>query len=102
MYFVKKKDAELQRVKKEAAITKVILGAMASSESIWNAKQIQIEANKLTNVKISIKTVLWVLKKKFKMSYRRIKRVAHAGNSEQNKVLRFLYSLKMIQLYRDQ
>ena len=36
---------------------------------------------------------------KFRLSYRRIKRVSFAGNSERNKVLRSLYAQKMLQVY---
>ena len=39
------------------------------------------------------------MKKKFKLSYRRIKRVVHAGNSERCKVLRQLYARKMLELF---
>jgi len=42
------------------------------------------------------------MKEKLKLSFRRIKRVAHAGNSERCKVLRHLYARKMFQLYSNQ
>jgi hypothetical protein len=48
-----------------------------------------------------LRTVSTVLKTKFKLSYRRIKRVSHTGNSERCKVLRHIYALKMVQLYSE-
>jgi len=41
------------------------------------------------------------MKQEFRLSYRRVKRVAHAGNSERCKVLRHLYARKMFQLYSE-
>ena len=39
------------------------------------------------------------MKEKYRLSYRRVKRVSYTGNSEQNKVLRSLYAQKMLQVY---
>ena len=50
---------------------------------------------------MSLSAVLRVLKKKFHFSFRRIKRVAHVGNSEKNRVLRHLYARKMLKIYSD-
>ena len=50
---------------------------------------------------MSLRAVLRVLKKKFRFSFRRVKRVAHVGNSEKNRVLRHLYARKMLKIYSD-
>lgn len=60
-----------------------------------------MDASRRTGAKVSLKAVSNILRKKFKFSYRRIKRVAHAGNSEKNKVLRHLYARKMLQIYSE-
>ena len=39
------------------------------------------------------------MKGKFKLSFRRVKRVVKAGNSERNLVLRSLYAQKMLEIY---
>ena len=39
------------------------------------------------------------MKRQYGLSYRRVKRVAHVGNSERNRVLRSLYAQKMLQVY---
>ena len=44
--------------------------------------------------------VLNVLKSKFQLSYRKIKRVPFTGNSERNKVMRSLYAQKMLKVYQ--
>ena len=54
---------------------------------------------KSTGVKVSKRSVLALLKTKYNLSYRRIKRVPTTGNSEQNKVLRSLYAQRMLQVY---
>ena len=48
---------------------------------------------------VSAYYVLDVLKKKFRLSYRKIRRVPFSGNSERNLVLRSLYAQKMIDVY---
>ena len=48
---------------------------------------------------VSAYYVLDVLKKKFRLSYRKIRRVPFSGNSERNLVLRSLYAQKMINVY---
>ena len=42
---------------------------------------------------------MFVLKKRFALSFRRIKRVQGVGDSERNRVLRSLFAQKMLQLY---
>ena len=48
---------------------------------------------------VSAYYVLDVLKKKFRLSYRKIRRVPFSGNSERNLVLRSLYAQRMLPLY---
>ena len=43
--------------------------------------------------------VLRIMKLRYQLSYRKIKRVPFTGNSEINKVLRSLYAQKMLQIY---
>ena len=50
-------------------------------------------------MKVSTHKVIGVMKMKFGMAYRRIKRVPLQGNSERNKVLRSLYAQKMLSIY---
>ena len=48
---------------------------------------------------MSGRAVIASLKAEYGLSYRRIKRVPFAGNSEKNRVLRSLYAQKMLQIY---
>ena len=48
---------------------------------------------------VSQKMILRIMKDRYRLSYRKIKRIPYTGNSEQNKVLRSLYSQKMLQIY---
>lgn len=41
-----------------------------------------------------------VLKTKFHLSYKKIRRIPFTGNSERNKVLRSLYAQKMLKVYQ--
>ena len=43
--------------------------------------------------------MLGTLKGHFKLSYRKVKKVSYSGNSEYNRVRRFLYAQKMLELY---
>ena len=98
-YFINKKEKELQRAKNETGIVQTISEALATQTRIWNAKQIQIETSKVTKSKVPIRTVHQIMKRKFKFSFRRIKRVSQPGNSERCKVLRHLYARKMFKMY---
>jgi len=99
--FIKKKEAELKRSNDEAAIICSVSAIIASQSSIWSAKQLRLKTKEMTNVQVSTRAVLNVLKTKMKLNYRKIKRVAHAGNSERCKVLRHLYARKMFQIYKE-
>ena len=50
-------------------------------------------------MKVSKNMVLRIMKLRYQLSYRKIKRVPFTGNSEINKVLRSLYAQKMLQIY---
>ena len=43
-------------------------------------------------MKVSARAVIHVMKSKYGLGYRRIKRIPYLGNSERNKVLRCLYA----------
>ena len=43
--------------------------------------------------------MLAVLNTKFGLSYRKVKPIPYAGNSERSKVLRSLYAQRMLQIY---
>lgn len=60
--------------------------------SIWSAKQVRDIVNEKTGLRVSVFKVLNVLKNQMKLSYRRVKRIPFAGNSERNKALRNLYA----------
>jgi len=65
---------------------------MNEKRSIWSAKQVKDIVKEQVGLKVSAFKVLNVLKNKMKLSYRRVKRVPFAGNSERNKALRNLYA----------
>ena len=48
---------------------------------------------------VSTRAVLATLKGQFKLSYRKVKKVSHSGNSEYNRVRRMLYAKKMLEIY---
>ena len=52
-----------------------------------------------TGIKVSKTAVIRTMNEDYRLSYRRIKRVSFAGNSERNKVLRCLYAQKMLQVF---
>ena len=41
-----------------------------------------------------------MLKKKFRLSYKKIRRIPFSGNSERSKVLRSLYAQEMLRVYQ--
>ena len=65
---------------------------MNEKRSIWSAKQVKDIVKEQVGLEVSAFKVLNVLKNKMKLSYRRVKRVPFAGNSERNKALRNLYA----------
>ena len=60
--------------------------------SIWSVKRIIDKVKLLTGINVTKRQVLGIMKGKFKLSFRRVKRVVKAGNSERNLVLRSLYA----------
>ena len=67
---------------------------------MWSVKQLQGLVKEQYDRSVSACTVLDILKNKFQLSYRKIKRVPFAGNSERSKVLRSLYAQKMLTVYQ--
>ena len=64
--------------------------------SIWSVQKAVDKVKLVTGVKVSKRQVSSVMKGKFRLSFRRVKRVVKAGNSERNLVLRSLYAQKML------
>ena len=50
-------------------------------------------------MQVSRRRVITVMKSKFGLAFRRIKRVPQQGNVERNLVLRSLYAQKMLSIY---
>lgn len=67
--------------------------------SIWSVQRAVDKVKLLTGIKVSKRQVSSIMKGKFRLSFRRVKRVVNAGNSERNLVLRSLYAQKMLQIY---
>ena len=52
-------------------------------------------------MQVPIRTVAKILKTKFRLSYRKVKRVSTQGNSERCLVLRHLYAREMLKIYSE-
>ena len=74
---------------------------VSARQSIWSVKAIQGLVKEETNCAVTPSVIRQVLKSKFKLSYRKIKRVPFQGNLERNKVLRSLYAQKMLTVYQE-
>ena len=96
---IKKKEAELRKAQQQSAVVSCIAQQITAKKSIQSAKAIQEQVEKLSGLQVSTKTVLGTLKGHFKLSYRKVKKVSYSGNSEYNRVRRFLYAQKMLELY---
>ena len=60
--------------------------------SIWSVQRAVDKVKLLTGIKVSKRQVSSIMKGKFRLSFRRVKRVVNLGNSERNLVLRSLYA----------
>ena len=89
---VKRYAAELKRSQIQVAIVAVVRRLIDERKSVWSTKQVQQLVKTEFNMTVSAYYVLDVLKKKFRLSYRKIRRVPFSGNSERNLVLRSLYA----------
>ena len=96
---VQKRARELAALKRHVLLTSYISHQLATCSRVWSAKKVHEEVQKLSGVKVPLRTVMHVLKKNFKLSFRSIKRVSSCGDSDSNKVLRSLFAQKMLQLY---
>ena len=81
-------------------IISIVRDVLASRQSIWSIKHVQDLAMKKFGLSFSSYMVRCVLREKFSLSYRKIKRVPFVGNSERNKVLRSLYAQEMLKVYK--
>ena len=67
--------------------------------SIWSVKQVQDLVKEESNCVVPSYIIRGVLKTKFNLSYKKIRRIPFTGNLERNKVLRSLYAQKMLEVY---
>ena len=96
---LKRQKREINSQYKDKIISEIVTRLIASSKSIWSAKQIKQAVYQQYGLKVSIKQVIKVLKQSFKMTSRKVRRIPYPGNFEQNKVLRCLYAKTMLKLY---
>ena len=89
---IKKRHAEIRKVREHVALEGVISENIMSKEYIWSSEQIQAQVKEIAGIEVSKRAVADTFKKKFKLSYRQVKRVSFSGNSEHNRVLRSLYA----------
>ena len=83
----------------QAAIIRATKGLIDQGKSIWSIKHIKDLVMKESTISVSISMVRNVLREKFALSYRKVKRVPFSGNSERSKVLRSLYAQEMLKVY---
>ena len=69
-------------------------------QSIWSVKLIQDLVKEKSNCFVPSYMIRHVLKTKFNLSYKKIRRIPFTGNLERNKVLRSLYAQKMLSVFR--
>ena len=69
-------------------------------QSIWSVKLIQDLVKGEYNRVVPSYMIRHVLKTKFNLSYKKIRRIPFTGNLERNKVLRSLYAQKMLSVFR--
>ena len=97
---VKRRTKELTRSLNHEAIIAVVRRMINEKQSIWYVKMIQDLVKQESNRDVTPHMVRHVLKTKFKLSYKKIRRTPFAGNLERNKVLRSLYAQKMLSVYQ--
>ena len=90
--FLRKRDIELRKNQQLRLIMATIDNKISTKESIWSVRSIIQQIKSCTGISVSIKNVIKVMKERYRLGYRKIKRVSLAGNSEQNRVLRSLYA----------
>ena len=96
----KRRGRELARSQTQAVLIAVVGQMIEDRQSIWNVKQIQGLVKEKHDLAVPANLVLAVLKKQFRLSYRKIKRVPYSGNTERSKALRSLYAQKMLAVYQ--
>ena len=97
---VKRRVKELRKGHDLAAIVSTIKELVSERCSIWSTKQVRGLVKERTGLTVSTSKILHVLKRQLQLSYRKVKRVPFQGNSERNKVLRFLYARRMLEIYQ--
>ena len=80
--FINKKKNELRKKLQKEAIKRAIENRLRSEESIWSAKNIADQIRRDNGLKVSQRLILQTMRKEYRLSYRRIKRVPFTGNSE--------------------
>ena len=96
---MKLRTKELRRAQREAAVISVVRKMIVEKQSIWSVKLIQDLVKNETGCIVPAYMTRSILKKKFNLSYKKIRRIPFTGNLERNKVLRSLYAQKMLKVY---
>ena len=96
---VKRRTKELQRTRNQEAIASVVRRMISEKQSIWSVKLIQNLVKAESSCTVPSYVIRHVLKTKFNLSYKKIRRIPFTGNLERNKVLRSLYAQKMLSVY---
>ena len=74
-YFIEKRRAEIRAVLEDASIIGVIQHTINSKSSIWSARQVQERIKRQSGMQVSVRKVIALMKTRFGLAYRRIKRV---------------------------
>ena len=89
---MKLRTKELRRAQREAAVVSVVRRMIVEKQSIWSVKLVQDLVKNETGCSVPAHMTHSILKEKFNLSYRKIRRIPFSGNLERNKVLRSLYA----------
>ena len=89
---MKLRTKELRRAQREAAVISVVRKMIVEKQSIWSVKLVQDLVKNEYGCILPAHMICSILKKKFNLSYKKIRRIPFTGNLERNKVLRSLYA----------
>ena len=89
---MKLRTKELIKAQREAAIISVVRKKIVEKQSIWSVKLVQDLVKNEYDCTVPAHLICSILKKKFHLSYKKIRRIPFTGNLERNKVLRSLYA----------
>ena len=89
---MKLRTKELKKAHREAAVISVVRKMIVEKQSIWSVKLVQDLVKNEYDCTVPAHLICSILKKKFNLSYKKIRRIPFTGNLERNKVLRSLYA----------